>query len=205
MNDQNQDAIDRLLKGPKSWMMIIIVLINAAMFLVTELTGSSLDAEHMLEMGAAYSPYIQEGEIYRLFTSMFLHFGISHLINNLILLIFIGDCLERAAGRIKFLIIYLGGGLFGNLLSYRLELNSGDFAVSAGASGAIFAVVGAMLYIVIRHKGQFEDISLQRLLMMAVLTIYYGATASGIDNAAHVGGLLAGFVLAVVLYHKKEV
>lgn len=199
-----EDAFDRMRQRPKSWMNILMVALNLIAFLFVELTGSSEDVAHMVSCGAAFPPMIRMGEYYRLFTCMFLHFGIEHLFNNMLLLFFIGDNLERAVGRIKYLLIYLLGGLGASLASFFWNDFTGETVVSAGASGAIFAVIGAMIYIIIRHKGRLEDLSLKRLVMMAALTIYVGITSGGVDNAAHIGGLAAGFVLAVVLYHKKK-
>ena len=115
----------------------------------------------MLDCGAAYTPMIIEGgEYYRLFTCMFLHFGIEHLLNNMLVLFVLGSRLERVIGKIwNPLIIYIVGGLLGNVISVLVELKSMDFAVSAGASGAVFAVMGAMIYIVIRNKGWLGDLS----------------------------------------------
>lgn len=147
--------------------------------------------EHMLDCGAAYTPMIVEGgEYYRLFTCMFLHFGIEHLLNNMLVLFVLGSRLERVIGRIKFLIIYLVGGLLGNVISVLVELKSMDFAVSAGASGAVFAVMGAMIYIVIRNKGWLGDLSARQILVMAFFSLYYGFTSTGVDNTAHVAGLV---------------
>lgn len=97
---------------------------------------------HMLQCGAAYTPAIMQGEYYRIFTSMFLHFGPQHLGNNMLVLFVLGGRLERTVGKLKYLLIYLLGGMGGNLLCLFLELDSADFAVSAGASGAVFAVDG---------------------------------------------------------------
>ena len=83
---------------------------------------------------------------------MFLHFGIEHLLNNMLVLFVLGSRLEQVIGKIKFLLIYLIGGVLGNVISLLIELRTQDFAVSAGASGAVFAVMGAMIYIVIRNK-----------------------------------------------------
>lgn len=78
-----------------------------------------------------------------------------------------------------------------------------DYAVSGGASGAIFGVIGALIYIVARNRGRLEDLTSRRLVFMAILSLYYGFTSVGVDNAAHVGGIIGGFLLAVVLYRKK--
>jgi len=132
---------------------------------------------------------------------MFLHFGIYHIANNMLVLFVLGQRLEPVVGKIKFILIYLLGGLGGNIFSFITEMKSADYAVSAGASGAVFAVMGAMLYVVIRNHGRIQDISVRQMMIMAGFSLYFGFTSTGVDNAAHVGGMVCGFILAAVLYH----
>ena len=200
--DEGEDAIDRMRKNPVSRVNFTIIIINILVFTWVETTGSSENLAHMLECGAAFPPLIAAGEYYRLVTCMFLHFGFEHLFNNMLLLFFIGDYLERAVGPLRYGVIYLLGGLGGSLLSFFYNLEIGREVVSAGASGAVFAVIGAMVYVVIVHKGKLEDISLQRLLLMAVLSIYFGIVSGGVDNVAHIGGFAAGFLLGMIVYRK---
>lgn len=177
----------------------IIVFLGLSFFGMTENTG------FMLEHGAMYVPYIVgRGEYYRLFTSMFLHFGYDHLFNNMIVLGTMGWVLESEIGKIKFLIIYFVSGLAGNLLSLWMQIQTGDLAVSAGASGAIFGVIGALLYVAIRNRGHIGDVSGRGLVFMIILTLYYGFTSGGVDNMAHIGGLVAGFFLGILLYWKRN-
>lgn len=184
---------------------IFLIILNVLVFLVSESAGSSQDVMHMLDLGAAYTPLITEnGEVYRLFTSMFLHFGISHLMNNMLVLFVLGSRLERAVGKLRFLAVYLFGGTAANIISMFLELKTGEYSVSAGASGAVFAVMGAMIYIVLRNRGRLEDLTVRQILIMAAFSLYFGFTSTGVDNAAHVGGLLAGLVLAALLYHPRR-
>ena len=197
-----ENTLEEFRKEPVTF---ILILINVLVFLVSDLTGYSQDVMHMLDLGAAYTPLITEGgEVYRLFTSMFLHFGIAHLLNNMLVLFVLGSRLERAAGKIRFLVIYLLGGVAGNVISLLLELDSGDYSVSAGASGAVFAVMGAMIYIVVRNRGWLEDLSWRQIVVMALFSLYFGIASSGVDNAAHVGGLISGGILAVILYHPRR-
>lgn len=197
-----QNGVKNLEEIRKEPATMALILINILAFIAVEFTGTSQDAWHVLEYGAAYTPYIiQNGEVYRLFTSMFLHFGIEHLVNNMLVLFVLGSRLERVIGKIRFLLIYLLGGIAGNVVSLLLELKTQEFSVSAGASGAVFAVMGAMIYIVIRNKGWLGDLSMRQILVMAAFSLYFGFTSSGVDNAAHIGGLLAGFVLAVLFWH----
>ena len=184
---------------------VLLILLNTLIFLTVEFTGGSENGQHMLECGAAYAPLIiEQGQWYRMITSMFLHFGAPHLINNMLVLFVLGGRLERTVGKLKYLLIYLLGGMGGNLLCLFLELDSADFAVSAGASGAVFAVMGAMIYAVIRGRGHIEDLSARQVVIMAAFSLYFGFTSEGVDNAAHVGGLICGFLLAVLLYHPSQ-
>ena len=96
-----ENTLEEFRKEPVTF---ILILINVLVFLVSDLTGYSQDVMHMLDLGAAYTPLITEGgEVYRLFTSMFLHFGIAHLLNNMLVLFVLGSRLERAAGSSVFL------------------------------------------------------------------------------------------------------
>lgn len=190
----------------KSYYTIALVAVNIIVFLGLSFVGATEDGYFMLEHGAMYTPYVLlDGEYYRLFTSMFLHFGINHLLNNMITLAVLGWIMEAEIGKVKYLLIYFIGGLGGNLLSLALEVRSGEYAVSAGASGAIFAVVGGLLYMAIRNRGRIGNVSGRGLVFMAVLTLYNGFTSTGVDNAAHIGGFLTGLVLAVILYHKPRI
>lgn len=178
---------------------IVLIIINIAVFLMVEFTGLSQDTLHMLDWGAAYAPLIVEnGEFYRLFTSMFLHFGIEHLLNNMLVLFVLGSRLERVIGKWRFLFIYLAGGLLGNIISLIADLSKNSYAVSAGASGAVFGVMGAMIFVVLRNKGHLEDLSIKQILIMAVFSLYFGFASTGVDNAAHLGGLISGFILAAI-------
>lgn len=183
----------------------VLLILNILIFLAAEFTGGSQEFSPIMEWGTAYTPAIVgDHEWYRLFTCMFLHFGIRHLVNNMLVLFVLGGRLERTVGRGRFLLIYLLGGLAGNILSLLLDLRTGSYAVSAGASGAVFAVMGGLIYVLIRLKGRVEDLSVKQILVMAVFSLYFGFASSGVDNAAHVGGLLGGFVAAFILFRPKE-
>ena len=184
---------------------IAIAAANVLIFLGLSFMGMTEDSTFMMEHGAMYVPYLMNGErYYSLITSMFLHFGFSHLMNNMVMLLVIGYSLEPEIGKIRFLFIYLGSGLMGNLVSAWFDVSQGSYAVSAGASGAIFGIVGALLYVAIRNHGRVGEISTRGLVLMAGLSLYYGFTAQGVDNAAHIGGLISGFLLAVLTYWKHK-
>ena len=117
---------------------MILAAVNVAVFFFLSFQGMTEDAGFMLEHGAMYVPLmLEQGKYSPLFTSMFLHFGFSHLVNNMVMLLVIGWNLELEIGRIKFVIIYFASGLCGNVASALWDLRTGDYAVSAGASGAV--------------------------------------------------------------------
>lgn len=190
---------------PKAVCTAAMIIINVGVFLILSIAGNTEDAVFMLRHGAMYEPAVtQDHEFYRIFTSMFMHFGIDHLLNNMVLLGALGWNLELETGKVRFVIIYLISGLSGNLLSLYHGVAAEAYAVSAGASGAVFGLMGALLYVVIANKGRLGRLSGKGLLFMVALSLYFGLTSSGVDNWAHIGGLISGFILAVILYRRPK-
>lgn len=189
----------------KPYVTIGIIAANIIVFGIMTIFGNTLDAEYMAEHGAMYPEYVSKGgEYWRFFTSMFMHFGLMHIVNNMVMLGASGQMVEKAMGHVKFLITYLSAGICGSVLSYIIMLKKQDYAVSAGASGAIFGLVGALVWIVIANRGLYEGISKQQIIIMVVLMVYCGVSTSGVDNWDHLGGLVGGFLISIVLYRKKR-
>ncbi len=196
--------MQRKIKKQISAVNLILILVNIVYFLFIESIGSTLDTELMIRCGASYSDYIyNNGEYYRLVTSMFMHFGISHIANNMFILFLIGDNLERAMGRWKYFILYMIGGVGSSFVSSYMGLDADIQKVGAGASGAIFAVMGALIYVLLVNKGRLEDLTANRMIFMVLIMLYYGFTSQGVDNVAHVSGMIIGFIFAIILYRKK--
>jgi rhomboid protease GluP len=189
----------------KKWFNInvLLMIINAGIWLRMSAMGDTRSVVFMEAHGALYAPDVLAGEFYRIFTAMFLHFGAEHLISNLFMQYFLGDMLLRALNQWKFALIYLLSGVGGNLLSFWMMLRNGEYSVAAGASGAIYGIVGALLWIVLRNGGRFESISVPRMLLATALYIGYGFTTEGVDAWAHLGGALTGFVVCLLLYRRK--
>lgn len=188
-----------------AYVNISLIVINVIVYFVLEAIGNTESGSFMLAHGAVFLPNIIYGhEYYRLLTAVFLHFGISHLVNNIIVLFVLGDNLERALGHVKYLIFYLLCGIGANICSVFVELQQNTTAVSAGASGAIFGVIGGLLYAVLVNKGRLEDLSTRQLGVMILLSLYHGFTSTGVNNVAHVSGLCIGVLLAVVMYRKPK-
>lgn len=182
-----------------------IIGINALVFVWLSFFGMTEDAGYMLEHGAMFVPLVLGNhEYYRLITSMFLHLGFSHLMNNMVMLFFLGSILEEEIGGFKYFLLYFVSGLAGNLLSAAMDLKTGEFVVSAGASGAIFGVIGALLIIVAKNHGHLRTLNGRGMVFMVVCSLYHGFTSTGVDNMAHIGGLVSGILLAFILYRKRQ-
>lgn len=178
----------------------VLIVINITLFIVIEILGSTEDVELMIRWGASYWPLIYyEHQYYRLLTSAFLHFGLEHLLSNMLILFFIGDHLERALGKIKYLIFYLGCALGSGFVSYEVSMHLEENVVSAGASGAIFGVAGGILYLILKNRGHLGDLSLFQIVMFILFALYEGLQSSGVDNVAHLSGVVIGFFLAMLL------
>lgn len=182
-----------------------LIVINVLVFFLLSLRGDTESGYFMLQYGAMYEPLVTEGhEYYRLITSLFLHFGIQHLLNNMVMLGALGYQLENEIGRIKFLLIYFISGIGGNLCSLYWNVSHGEQVISAGASGAIFGLMGALLYIVAVNRGRLGRLSGRGMLIMVALSLYFGLTSSGVDNSAHIGGLICGILITALLYRRKR-
>lgn len=183
--------------GEIPWCSAVLTAVNIIVFAACQFRGRQLYGA-----GGFSVAYLLRGqEYYRLITAIFLHADITHLVNNLILLYFGGEIVEKTIGRIRYLILFFASGICGNLLSAVYELSTGSFYDSIGASGAVFGLVGALLYLVITRKGQAAHISLQRMVLMIALSLYSGFQSVVVNNAAHLGGLISGFLLTFLLCH----
>ena len=172
----------------------LIVALNILIFLLCTFTGDLL-----YNKGAISAGLFWEGqEYYRALTSMFLHWDINHLTNNMIVLYYLGKTVENYFGKVWYGTLYLAAGICGSLLSvaYKLHLES-SVVRSAGASGAVFGVIGALFVLVVAHKGSFNQISFGRIALVIVYSLYSGFVGVDIDNAAHIGGFLGGMAIAL--------
>jgi rhomboid protease GluP len=192
---------------PRVYMTWALLAINVVVWIAMVATGVkpvSPTTVDLARWGADYAPYTTNGQWWRTLSSMFLHFGIIHLAMNMLVLASIGPFMERLLGNVGFLVLYIFAGLTGSLLS----LAHSQSVVSAGASGAIFGLYGALLGFLVRSRGTLPKDILQQLLRMAgafvVYNLLYGLGATGIDQAGHVGGLVGGFAGGLVLGHPLE-
>lgn len=176
-----------------------LIIINVFIHFDLERMGSTYNPKFMLDYGAMHWRNIfEEGEVWRLFTSMFMHFGIDHLIGNMFVLFLLGNALEQAIGKIRFLIIYLGSGMAAGLASAFYYWSVEKNVVSAGASGAIYGVMGAMIAVFIVCKIR-TSLNLRGLIIYSIISIVNSMNSEEVDHTAHMGGFTSGIVLAIIL------
>lgn len=173
----------------------ILVAANVIVYLICTFTGNLLYNIGELDAAAV----LLRGEYGRIIYSMFLHAGIDHLFNNMVILFFLGAMIEKVTGHIQFLLIYLLSGIGANICSLLYKVMTMDSMASVGASGAIFGLDGVLLAWILFDRQAMPDVTPRRVLLMIALSLYSGFTAHNIDNAAHVGGLLTGFAAGALL------
>lgn len=178
----------------------VLVGVNVAVFIITALAGggaslgiTSASANSSMYRHFEMVPFLaaQGGGLYRLLTSMFLHYGLLHIAFNMWALVYVGPPLEAVLGRLRFLVLYLLAGLGGSVATY---LFGSPYQASAGASGAIFGLFGAF-FIIARHQRRDTRV----ILILIAVNLAISFSVPGIDIRAHIGGLLTGALLAAAL------
>lgn len=192
----------KVLRGKFPVITLFIVLLNISIFIAMSIKGVSIikpETEDILFFGGAFAPLILKGEWWRLFSSTFIHFGCIHLIMNMYSLLYVGTILEHIIGKSRFAFAYLITGIMGNVFS--LIINNSSNTVSAGASGAVFGVIGVLLpFLIIRNIiPKTEATSLLKSIgIFLAYNVIYSVKNAEIDYAAHFGGILSGFVIGCV-------
>ena len=179
-----------------------IIAINIILYIITAIMSKNIfdiNAYVLLYMGGNYGALVSHGQIWRLLTCAFLHGGIIHILCNMYALYALGPQVEILFGRVKYIIIYLLSAIGGSLLSYKFSPNS----LSIGASGAIFGLFGAMVVFVLKYKDRIPKKVLNNLFGVIILNLLIGFNLQGIDNFAHIGGLLVGALVAFLFLMKK--
>ncbi|MGM8365132.1 rhomboid family intramembrane serine protease [Virgibacillus sp. W0181] len=193
--------VEKIFTYGKPLLTYYLIAINILLFLALELTGGSMNIENLIQFGAKYNPAIVNGEWWRIITSMFLHIGLLHLVMNMIAVYYLGMIVERIYGSIRFVFIYFLAGIGGGLASFTLSES-----VSAGASGALFGLFGALLFFGLIYKKIFFQTMGKSLLLILAFNIVFSFVVPQIDIGAHMGGLTAGFLASAIcqLPSKKQ-
>lgn len=178
----------------------VLLAVNVLVYGYVEFSGSVYDSEFMLNAGALYEPLlIQKHQYYRLITHFFLHFGFDHLVNNMVSLLILGYSLEMEMGKVRFIILYFLSGILAGITSIVYNIYVGQESISCGASGAIYGLMGALLImLIVGNRGKFSS-EVPRYLLYIGISIYSGMQDENIDNAAHIGGFVAGVLVCLIM------
>lgn len=179
-----------------------LLFINACVWLFDVVIQWYSNSNVFFLLGAKYTPLIIQGQYWRLITPVFLHLNLLHLLMNEYSLYLLGPLVEKTYGKLRFLIIYIIAGITGNIASAYFLPD----VLSIGASGAIFGLLGAWLYLGLKYRSQLPKMFLSNVVAMIVINMAYGVIRSNIDNYAHLGGLLGGFLMTVIIdsIHSKS-
>ena len=195
-NREDAKRLEKVFKNKEPYITYLFIILNVIYFVIPTLLGeyNSIINEYCVR-GAE----IRNGEYYRLLTGIFLHGGLWHLLVNCYSLYTIGSQIENFLGKMKFTIIYLFSGLIGSLFSMSFN-NVG----SVGASGAIFGLMGSLLYFGYYYRVYLGSVVKTQILPLIILNLAMGFMSSGIDNFAHIGGLIGGIIITMALGIKDK-
>lgn len=200
INNLNNEKEGRKLY--KNNITIILISINIIMYIITAyLSGNILDSNInvLISLGAKNNELIAAGEYYRLIACMFLHGGLLHLGLNMYSLYSIGPLVETVYGKIKYTALYFISGIAASTASYFLSEST-----SIGASGAIFGLLGATLIFAVKMRKNLGKDFLRSIVIVIAINLYIGLNIQGIDNFAHLGGLLGGIGMGLLFYNTKK-
>ena len=183
-------VVDKIFSKKYPLITYILIGINVLLFLYSMFAKNDI----LIEYGM-YNPFIRNGEFYRLFTCMFLHVDVLHLLCNMYSLYVLGPQLESFFGKCKFLFIYILSGLCGSLLSFTFNI---EF-LSVGASSAIFGLLGSMLFFGYYYRTYLSNVIRSQIIPIIILNLSIGFASNSIDNFGHIGGLIGGFLSSMIV------
>ncbi|WP_215114035.1 rhomboid family intramembrane serine protease [Exiguobacterium sp. s70] len=195
LDQQRKNELKQRFAFGKPQFVYALMFVTFLVMWFAESIGSTLDPNTLIRFGAKVNPLIDEGEWWRLITPMFLHIGWFHFAINMFALWSLGPLVERMYGSTRFATIYLLAGVIATVASYAFSE-----AISAGASGALFGLVGALLYFGLRDRSLFMKTLGPPLFIMLGLNVGLAfVLGASLDHSAHAGGLVGGFLMAGVV------
>ena len=189
VNKTNQKQAEDLFAKKDPIMTKILITINIVIFILQLVLGWDVVAN----FGANYAPFVKSGKFYVLFTSMFIHGNLIHLLFNMYALYIIGPQVESFYGKIKYLAIYFGSGILGALLSDIFLQNS----ISVGASGAIFGLLSSIVYFGYHYRAYLDTVIRSQIMPLIIFNIFLGIVIPNIDTFCHIGGLIGGVLVSM--------
>ncbi len=198
-NKEDASKLESVFKSKVPYITYFLIAVNIIFYVVPMLLGSDV-YQYIIDAYCIHGPSIRAGQYYRLLTGIFLHGNIVHLLFNCYALYVLGGQIESFFGKFKYIIIYLFSGLTGSLLSITLSGNVG----SIGASGAIFGLMGSLLYFGYHYRVYLGNVIKSQIVPLILLNLAIGFISSGIDNWGHIGGLIGGIVITMALGVKEK-
>ena len=181
----------------------IIMGLNVVLYIILNMFLLQNGIDVISHLDNSWMAIKLNGEYYRVFTSMFLHADIDHLLNNMFILFIIGNKYEEIEGKIRFVFVYFLGGILASIASLSYNMFMGNEIVSLGASGAIFALIGASVATVVKCRDKLRTVSKRQMILFALFSLYAGFRSTSTDNIAHLGGSVAGFLIGLVISEKS--
>lgn len=195
-NEKRNKVAEKIFSYKKPIVTYIIIAICILLYIIMEIFGNgSTNNITLLKFGANLDVLVKNGEYYRLFTSIFLHIGIMHLLCNMYSLYIIGREVESLFGKVKYIIIFILSGIFGSVLSIAFSHN----VISAGASGTIFGLLGALLYFGMYYRTYLGEALVRSIIPILIINLVIGFLSPGIDMAAHIGGFVGGILVSMMV------
>ena len=179
---------------PKKIIVTNVIITLCVLVYILQLFNSKL-----LYLGANISDFVKMGEVYRIITCTFIHAGIIHLLCNMYSLYIIGSQLETFIGKARFIFVYIISAISGSLMSLIFTAGA-----SVGASGAIFGLLGSLLYFGYHYRIYLGSVLKNQIIPIIILNILLGFMLPGVDNAAHIGGLIGGYLATVSVGVKNK-
>lgn len=193
--EKNNRSYEATFKPKKILITRVLITLCLFMFVLMYLIGNgSTDSLTLYIFGANLKEAVVAGEVYRLLTCAFLHAGIIHLVFNMYSLFIIGNQVETYIGKFKFTLVYLISAISASLMSCLFTEG-----LSVGASGAIFGLLGALLYFGYHYRLYLGDVLKSQIIPLILINLMLGFMLSGVDNAAHIGGLIGGYLATMAL------
>ena len=196
-NQDDAKKVENVFKMKKPIITYSLVIINILMYIIPILFGVY---ETILDKYSIYGPAVRAGQYYRLITGTFIHANIFHLFFNCYALAILGSQLESFLGKPKYLAVYLFSAVIGSLFSVTF---AGNY-YSIGASGAIFGLMGSLVYFGYHYRVYLGNVIKSQIIPLILMNLGIGFLVPGIDNSAHIGGLLGGALITVALGVKNK-
>lgn len=196
--NRNFDVIENLFVGKLRFVNLTIVGICTLIFVVVNLMPDETLIGYLYYLGASNTELILRGEYYRLFTCMFLHVDIYHLVGNMMMILFVGDELENIVGHFKYIVLVIISGLAGSIATVGFDIMNNTSAMSVGASGMSYGILGGMIACIIRKKEK-RNISVKMVIAITILMLITDSNSGDVNVTAHLGGLVCGFIIGMII------